>query len=175
MNDYSSSDNTAFRIVHIHQFSACDVSPKTPILGEWMAIFKPNSRNEKKSLLYYRMYCIDSNQISHNDKHHQMHFVGGPNMSTTNPRWRTAASRYLCNGLTDFDDILYGDAAPPSAHHQSIKFSGFRNPRWQTATMLNIEKPRHLGNDICLPIVAKFGTIGTLTFALKLQKNKCKN
>jgi len=42
--------------------------------------------------LTYRNYCIDSNQMSHSDKGHQMPFVGGPNMSITNPRWRSAAT-----------------------------------------------------------------------------------
>jgi len=39
---------------------------------------------------YYQNYCIDSDQILHSDKDHQMLFVGGPNTHITNPRWRTA-------------------------------------------------------------------------------------
>jgi len=40
---------------------------------------------------YYQNYCIDSNQILHSDKDHQMPFAGGPpNIHITNPRWRTA-------------------------------------------------------------------------------------
>jgi len=35
--------------------------------------------NQKLKLAYYRNYCIDSNQILHSDKDHQMLFVGGPN------------------------------------------------------------------------------------------------
>ena len=35
--------------------------------------------------------AFSSNQILKSDKHHQILFVGGPNMSITNPRWRTAA------------------------------------------------------------------------------------
>jgi len=38
---------------------------------------------------YYRNYCIDYNQILHNDKAHPVH--SGPNRRTTNPKWRTAA------------------------------------------------------------------------------------
>ena len=34
---------------------------------------------------------MDSNQILHIDKDHQMPFVGGPNTRITNPRWRMAA------------------------------------------------------------------------------------
>ena len=39
----------------------------------------------------FQNYCIDSNQILHSDKDHQMTFVGGPTTRITNPRWRTAA------------------------------------------------------------------------------------
>jgi len=34
---------------------------------------------------------MDSNQILHSDKDHQMPFVGGPNKRFTDPRWWTAA------------------------------------------------------------------------------------
>ena len=51
---------------------------------------KPQTREIEKRA-YYRNYGIDSNQILHSDKHHQMPFVGGPNTRITNPRWRTAA------------------------------------------------------------------------------------
>ena len=66
----------------------------------------------------YRNYCIDSNQILHNDRprDHQVVIVGGPNTRPTNPRWRTVAilkknikSPYLCNRLIDFDEIWHGD------------------------------------------------------------------
>ena len=39
----------------------------------------------------YRNYCIDFNQILHNDRDHQVVVVGGPNRRPTSPRWRTAA------------------------------------------------------------------------------------
>ena len=39
----------------------------------------------------YRNYCINLNQILHNDRDHQVVVVGGPNRRPTNPRWRTAA------------------------------------------------------------------------------------
>ena len=64
----------------------------------------------------YRNYCIDFNQILHNDIDNQVVVVGGPNKRPTNPRWRTAAilkknvkSVYLCNRLTDFDKIWYSE------------------------------------------------------------------
>jgi len=46
----------------------------------------------------------------------------------TNPRWRTAAILktvkllYLCNRLTDFDEIWHDDAYWPLAADQSLKF-----------------------------------------------------
>ena len=105
-------------------------SPKTPISGACMGIFEPNSRNKQHA--FYRNYCTDSHQILHQDKDHQMLFVGGPNTRTINPRWRTAAilgknkksfSRYICNGLTNFDGIWQGDVfrhcAPPPAAKNS--------------------------------------------------------
>jgi len=36
-------------------------------------------------LAYYQNYSIDSNQILHSDKDHQMPFVYGPNTRITNP------------------------------------------------------------------------------------------
>ena len=44
-----------------------------------------------KEITYYQNYYIDSNQILHSDKDHQIPFVGGPNTHIINPRWRTAA------------------------------------------------------------------------------------
>ena len=39
----------------------------------------------------YRNYCIDFNQIWHNNKDHHVVIVGGPSRRPTNPRWRAAA------------------------------------------------------------------------------------
>jgi len=70
---------------------------------------------------YYQNYCVNSNQILHSDKDHQMPFVGGPNTRITNPRWRGRhlgkigkKSSYLGRGFTDFDQIWHGDAVRPS-------------------------------------------------------------
>jgi len=52
-------------------------------------VIKPNLRNQKRA--YYQNYRIDSNQILHSDKHHQMPFVGGPDKRIKNTRRRTAA------------------------------------------------------------------------------------
>jgi len=62
---------------------------QTPILGAWIGVFKPNSRNLKHA--YYQHYCVDSNQILHSDKDHQTPFMGGLSTRTTNLRWQTAA------------------------------------------------------------------------------------
>ena len=48
-------------------------------------------RKTLKLAYYYEKYCIDSNQILHNDGDHQVVIVGGPNVRPANPRWRTAA------------------------------------------------------------------------------------
>jgi len=77
-----------------------------------------NLRNRKRA--YCQNYCIDSNQILHSDKDHQMPFVGGPHTHITNPRWRTATtlkmekSPYLGRCLTDFDESWHDDAGRPS-------------------------------------------------------------
>ena len=55
----------------------------------------------------------------------------------TNPKWRTAAifktvkSPYLCNRLTDFDEIWYSDAYWPHAADLPLKFRIFENPKWR--------------------------------------------
>ena len=43
-------------------------------------------------LSYYQNYCMDSNQILHTGKDHQICFVSAPETRKTNPRWRTAPS-----------------------------------------------------------------------------------
>ena len=72
-------------------FSHCSLfrGSKNPILGREKTFSSQTREIEKRA--YYRNYCIDSNQILHSDKDHQMPFVGGPHTRITNPRWRTAA------------------------------------------------------------------------------------
>jgi len=57
--------------------------------------------------------------------------VGGPNTRPANPKWQTAAilktavkSPYLCNPLTDFDEIWHGDAhlSPETDVPVKVKF-----------------------------------------------------
>ena len=51
--------------------------------------FSSQTREFEKRV-YYQNYCIDSNQILHSDKDHQMPIVGGLKARITNPRRRTA-------------------------------------------------------------------------------------
>jgi len=61
----------------------------------------PNSRSanrhfhakhaKSKKHAYYKNYRIDSNQILHNNKDHEILFLGGPNTHITNQRWQMAA------------------------------------------------------------------------------------
>jgi len=76
------------------------------LLGTWVKLlflFIPFLRNsptgqtsrriftrENENRAYYQSNCIDSNQILHSDKDHQMPFVVSPYTRITNPRWRTA-------------------------------------------------------------------------------------
>jgi len=41
-----------------------------------------------------------------------------------------STNRYPCNGLTDIEEILRGDASRPSGHGQSIKFQNLKNQIW---------------------------------------------
>jgi len=67
--------------------------------------------------------------------------VGGPNKRPTSPRWRTAAIfktvklLYLCNRLTDFDEIWHGDACWSPAPDLNFKFLIFDNVIWQVAAI----------------------------------------
>ena len=87
---------------------------------------------------HYRNYCIDFNQILHNDRDREVVVIGSPNRLPTNPRWRTAAilkktvkSLHLCNRLTDFDKIWYSDAYWPLTADRALKFLIFENPKWR--------------------------------------------
>ena len=76
-------------IFHIAPHLGGQKPQKLIILGREYAFSSQTREIEKRA--YYQNYCIDSNQILHSDKDHQMPFVGGPHTRVTNPRWRTAA------------------------------------------------------------------------------------
>jgi len=121
-------------------------APKTPILGAWIRIFKPNSPNQKHA--YYRNYCINFNQILHNDKDHKM-LCGWSKLNPrkTNPRWRTAAilknqkSRYL-SILTKFCMVKQLDLCTELTN----KISRFLKSKMVDGRHLEYRKPRYLGN-----------------------------
>ena len=91
----SATSHIVVRIFFVTTYTSCDVvppnnmhfggfvnvgsfmgsnPPKSTIFGACIDIFKPNSQNIK--IHAYRNYCIDSNQISHNDDDHRMLFTG---------------------------------------------------------------------------------------------------
>jgi len=116
------------------------ISPKLKFWGHEQAILKQMCKIFKLS--YYQNYWMDSNQILHTSKDHQICFVGGPETWKTNSRWRTATilknkkSRYLCNRFTDFDGIWHDDAPQTSRHCELLRFPEFKNPRWPPASIL---------------------------------------
>jgi len=85
---------------------------------------------------------MDSNQILHGSKHHQICDVGHPVMWKTDPRWRTTAIlkngklQYFCNHLTDFNEILHGDGSGTSATHRPLRLTESEKPRWRLAAIL---------------------------------------
>jgi len=95
-------------------FSGSKIPPNPQFWGRGQAF--SNQTGEILRVSYYRIYCIDFNQILQNDRDQQVVIVGGPNTRPANSRWRTAAilktvkSPYLGNRLTDFDEIWQNDA-----------------------------------------------------------------
>ena len=55
-------------------------------------VFKHDGSNDVEKRAYYQNYCINSNQILHSDKDHQMPFVGGPH---THYKSKMADDRHL--------------------------------------------------------------------------------
>jgi len=81
--------------------------PKPQFWGREYA-FSSQTREIKKHA-YYRNYCIDSSQILHGDKDHQMPFMGDPNARTINSKMadsrhigKIEKSLYLRNALARF-------------------------------------------------------------------------
>ena len=106
-----------------------------------------NRRFQAKQTKYcHRNYCIDFNQIWHNIRDHHVVIVGGPNKRPTSPKWQTAAIfktvnlLYICNRLTDFDEIWHGDACWCPERDVKFKVLIFYNIIWQVAAMWRIEK-----------------------------------
>jgi len=83
------------------------------------------AKRVKFKLSYFLNYCVDCNLMLHSDKDHQvgLPFVGGLNVSQTNPRWRTATIlKNCCNSTTDwriltkFGTVMHLDPLDPSAN-----------------------------------------------------------
>jgi len=66
-----------------------EIPPKPQFLGREYAFSSQMGKILKVSC--YRNYCIDFNEIWHNNKDHQVVIVGGPSRRPTNQRWRAAA------------------------------------------------------------------------------------
>jgi len=84
---------------------------------------------------------MDSNQILHNNKDHQVLFVGAPKMTPTHARWWMATILKIHNiSATDYDEIWHGDASGDFAPNQPLKFSEFKIPRWQINAIVKNRK-----------------------------------
>jgi len=57
---------------------------KAPILRARIGVLKPNSPNTENFILLKLLHCTDRNEILHNDRDHQVLFVGCPNLPQTN-------------------------------------------------------------------------------------------
>jgi len=60
----------------------------------------------------------------------------------------TVKSPYLCNRLTDFDEIWYNDAYWTLTAHLPLKCRIFENPRWRRPTFEKSQKSRYLRNGL---------------------------
>ena len=130
----------------------------TPILGAWIGIFKPNSRNQNHA------WCIISKLLHrfqpnlHSDKDHQTTFAGGPNahnksnMADSRHIGKIEKSPYLSNGLTDRHEIWHGYTVWPSSP------LNFRKSKIQDGGGRHLDKSQnsHISPTI-RPIATKFG------------------
>jgi len=71
---------------------------------------------------------------------------------------KTVKSPYLCNRLTDFDEIWHADADWPPTWGILLKFSIFQKPRWRRQPSWKNHK-NHYFTASDRPIFAKLGTI----------------
>ena len=120
-------------------------TPETPILGRECAFSSQTGKILKVS--WYQNYCIDFNQIWHNDRDHQVVLVGGSNRRPTNTRRQTAAilkkNRLITISLRPFDRFWWNLAcwrtlAPYRG--TSVKISNFWKSKMAAAAILKITK-----------------------------------
>ena len=73
------------------------------------------------------------------------------------PFWKkTVKSPYLCNRLTDFDEIWQDDAYFPPTADRPLKFRIFENSRWRRPSSWKSQKSRYLRSGLT---DTKFGTL----------------
>jgi len=75
--------------VDIAPYFGGEIPRKPQFLGREYAFLSHTGKILKVSR--YRHYCINFNQILHNDRDYQVVVADGPNRRPTNPRWRKAA------------------------------------------------------------------------------------
>ena len=92
------------------------------------------------------------------------------NLNFPNPRWRTAAILktvklpYLCNRLTDFDEIWHGDGDWPPTGDRPLKCRIFQKPRWRRLPSWKPQKSRYHNNGLAdLRNLARIRKMGLLT------------
>ena len=137
-------------------------SPSNPLfLGREQALWRQTWKIFKVS--YYRNYFIDFNQILHSDRDHQVVIVCRPNTHPSKSKMadgrhfgQTVKWPYLCNRLTDFDEIWQGDACwPLSAQPATVSISNF----WiSKMAILKNYKNRDISATVC-PMFTKLGTM----------------
>jgi len=138
-----------------HPFHYFAPPPKNNF-GTWIDVFKPRSQNIKTCILWNHL--IDSNQVIHSDKDHQIPFAGGPNMRVTNPRWRTARAAILEKSINCHISVMVwptdtkfgmGDTFRPSWPFRQLKCKiSTINSRWRRPQSWKIEKSPHLSNGL---------------------------
>ena len=112
----------------------------------------------------YRNYCIDFNQILHNDRDHQQVVVGGPNRRPTNLRWRTAAilkkplHRHISATVDRFWWILVQWRTVASYSGSIVTISNFWKSKMAAAAILKNHKNRDISVTVW-PNFIKFGTL----------------
>jgi len=102
---------------------------------------------------YYQNYCINSSQILHNIKDHQVLLVGGPNAALTYPRWRTAAilEKTLNHNISAtawsiWLNLAHGRKSAP--YRRPLKFRIFENARCRRPPSWKSQKSRYHSNGL---------------------------
>ena len=104
--------------------------PKTPILGAWRGVFKPNTQNIKTFILSKVLQRFKPDIAQ---RYRPPSSLRGSSQYTPDiSKMAEAAilkivkSPYLSNRLTDFDEIWHADADWPPTGDRSLKFSIFQ-------------------------------------------------